>query len=116
MIGNLHPHDTTSPKLARQRREVAAVAEGPADGVLEALASVCRSHAGDGPMENTCVHAEPYGTCSSTLLRLGPDASELRYADGAPCLREYTDFTHLLSELDRESTQAEGPTSVRKVS
>lgn len=118
VIGNLHPRDTTSPKVARQQREVAAIAAGPVDGVLDALASVCRSHAGEGPMENTCVHAEPepYGTCSSTLLRQGPDTSELRYADGAPCVREYTDFTHLLSELDRESPRAEGPTSARKVS
>lgn len=116
VIGNTHPRETGHPKLSWQRREVEAASRLPADRVLDALARVCRSHAGDGPFEHTCVHADPYGTCSSTLLRLGPWESELRYADGAPCRREYRDFTHLLSDLDLPSSRAGGPNSVRKVS
>lgn len=98
VIGNLHPNEL-NPKLARQRQEAARAAEAPAERVLDELEALCGSHAGDGPFEHTCVHAEPYGTCSSTLLRLGPGGSELRYADGAPCRREYRDFTNLLFEL-----------------
>jgi uncharacterized protein with NRDE domain len=116
VIGNVHPRATDGPKLSRQRREVAAVLRRPANGVLAGLADVCRSHAGDGPFEHTCVHADPYGTRSSTLLRLGDETSELHFADGAPCRRAYRDFTHLLSELDLESPRAGGQASVRKVS
>ena len=99
VIGNVHPNDVSHPKVARQRQEVARAAEAPAERVLDELAAVCSSHAGDGPIEHTCVHADPYGTCSSTLLRLGPGGSELRYADGAPCRRDYRDFTNLLFEI-----------------
>jgi uncharacterized protein with NRDE domain len=116
VIGNVHPSETAHPKLARQRREVAAVLRRPPAGVLAGLADVCRSHAGEGAFERTCVHADPYGTRSSTLLRLGHEGSELHYADGAPCRRAYRDFTHLLSELDLGSPRAGGQASVRKVS
>jgi uncharacterized protein with NRDE domain len=116
VIGNVHPGETNSPKLTRQRRELNALLRKPAAGVLSGLAEMCRSHAGDGPFEHTCVHADPYGTRSSTLLRLGDETSELLYADGAPCRAEYRDFTHLLGELDLGSPRAGGQASVRKVS
>jgi uncharacterized protein with NRDE domain len=116
VIGNVHPRETAIPKIARQRREVTALLRKPPGGVLSGLAEMCRSHAGDGPFEHTCVHADPYGTCSSTLLRLGEDTSELQYADGAPCRRAYRDYTHLLSELDLGSPRTGGQASVRKVS
>ena len=117
VVGNVHPNDTSHPKLQRQRGEVRAAAGQPEDRVLSALAEVCRSHEGDGAMQHTCVHAEPYGTCSSTLLRLGQEGSELHYADGAPCRREYRDFTHLLSELGLGSPRAGGQdNSMRTIS
>jgi len=116
VIGNVHPSDDTSPKLARQRREVDRAMRAPEEALLGGLAEVCGSHAGKGPLEHTCVHAEPYGTCSSTLLRLGPDDAELRYADGAPCRRGYRDFTHLLSELDLGPPRTEGSKRMRTVS
>ena len=53
------------------------------------------------------MHAGEYGTRSSTLLRLGAQAGELRYADGAPCAAPYRDFTPLLlDELDLRSARA----------
>jgi uncharacterized protein with NRDE domain len=116
VIGNVHPRETQIPKLDRQRRELADLLRKPPAGVVSGLAEMCRSHAGDGPFEHTCVHADAYGTRSSTLLRLGDDGSELHYADGAPCRREYRDYTHLLCELDLGSPRAGGQASVRKVS
>ena len=107
VIGNVHPEDREFPKVARQRAEVDAVVGAPEDRVLDTLADVCRGHDGAGPMEHTCVHSEPYGTCSSTLLRLGRE-SELHYADGAPCRTAYRDFTPLLSELGLAPPRAGG--------
>lgn len=115
VIGNVHPDDTGFPKLARQRQEVEAASRSSADRVLGELAGVCSSHEGGSSMEHTCVHAEPYGTCSSTLLRLGSEGSELHYADGAPCHREYRDYTNLLFELGLGSPRAGGQDSVRKI-
>jgi uncharacterized protein with NRDE domain len=116
VIGNLHPSETQAPKLVRQRREAAALLGRPRGDILSGLGDMCRSHAGNGPFEQTCVHADPYGTRSSTLLWLGDEDSELHFADGAPCRRAYRDFTHLLPELDLGSPRAGGQASVRKVS
>lgn len=116
VIGNGHPGETSHPKVARQRREVTLVATAAPERVLDELAEICRSHEGGSPLEHTCVHADPYGTRSSTLLRLGESGRELRYADGPPCSREYRDFTPLLTELDPGSPRREGQDSMRKVS
>jgi uncharacterized protein with NRDE domain len=114
VVGNVHPADASSPKLARLRGEAAGCVSS--DRVLDELAEVCRSHAGDGPLESTCVHAGDYGTRSSTLLRLGRNDGELLYASGAPCAREYTDFTPLLHEIGLVRSAASGHDSARKVS
>lgn len=101
VIGNVHPLATESLKLDRLRREVAAVATGPADAALASLGVLCASHTGTELLDQTCVHAGPYGTRSSSLLRLSAAAgeSEFHFCDGAPCERAYEDFTTLLSEL-----------------
>lgn len=118
VIGNVPPADRSSTKLARLRREVQHIAQGPAERVLDSLAAVCRSHAGGDPLEATCVHAGAYGTRSSTLLLLSdrPGSGVMRYADGFPCGAEYLDFTPLLRDLDQESRSVEGETTARKVS
>ncbi|MFB6121065.1 MAG: NRDE family protein [Halobacteriaceae archaeon] len=36
-----------------------------------------------------CVHGDGYGTQSSSLLSLGPDGADWRYADGPPCETAY---------------------------
>jgi uncharacterized protein with NRDE domain len=114
VVGNVHPADASSPKLARLRDEAAAsVSSGR---VLDELAEICRSHAGSGPFDATCVHAGDYGTRSSTLLRLGREDGELFYASGAPCAREYMDFTPLLHEIGVVRSPAPGHDSARKVS
>ena len=95
VIGNVHP-DEDSAKLERLRAEVDGIARAGAS--LDALAGVCRHHAGSSPLESTCVHAGAYGTRSSTLLRLGADPA-LRYADGPPCEAPYRDLTPLLRDL-----------------
>jgi uncharacterized protein with NRDE domain len=114
VIGNVHPGDASSVKIARLRQQVAACTSS--ERVLDDLAEICRSHAGSGPFESTCVHAGEYGTRSSTLLRLGPDEGELLYAGDAPCAREYSDFTPLLRELGPRRARAVGHDSARKVS
>jgi uncharacterized protein with NRDE domain len=101
VIGNVHPLERGSEKLARVRREAARAGAAPPSEVLGRLAQVCRDHEGDGAIDSCCVHAGPYGTRSSTLLRVGgDDGGELRFADGAPCRQPYRDFTALLGELD----------------
>jgi len=95
VIGNVHPEES-SPKLARLRRELEPIAGRGAP--LDALAALCRSHVADSPFESTCVHAGPYGTRSSTLLRLGANPA-LHYADGPPCQTPYRDLTPLLHDL-----------------
>jgi uncharacterized protein with NRDE domain len=109
VIGNAHPAEAT-PKIARLRAEVERVAAGPASGVLDALAGVCRSHEGADALAATCVHAGAYGTRSSTLLRLGdaPGDDVLLYAAGPPCRCDYRDFTPLLRELGLDSPGSEG--------
>jgi len=108
VIGNADPDDRGVPKIARLLARAERIAEGEADGALDALAEVCRSHEGDGargPLDDTCIHAGGYGTRSSTLVRLGPDASrsEFRHAEGAPCETEYEDLSPFLLELVRRA-------------
>lgn len=101
VIGNGHPLAPRSPKLARVRRAAGLAGAAGPSGVLDLFARICRDHDGDEPVDSTCVHAGPYGTRSSILLRVGGDGpGELRFAAGAPCRHEYRDFTALLGELD----------------
>jgi len=103
VVGNGDPGDPGEPKEARQRAEVHRALAGSPGDLLDALADVCRGHdpEGAGPLEHTCIHADGYGTRSSTLLALGaePAGGVLRYAAGPPCRTPYGDFTHLLREL-----------------
>ena len=119
VIGNADLDAAPPPKVARIAREAAQVASAPDDALLERLAALCRSHAGDGtPTDSICVHAGSYGTRSSTLLRLAEaaSASALLYADGEPCRTAYRDFTPLLHQLASEAGPGEGATSVRRPS
>ena len=49
------------------------------------------------------------------LLATGA-APELRYADGAPCVRDYEEFTPLLHELGRTGRVVTGDLATRNVS
>lgn len=101
VIGNFHPLEHRSDKLDRVRRAAERAGSSSASAVLDELAEVCRSHDGEDA-DAACVHAGPYGTRSSTLLRVGgADAGEFRFAAGPPCQHPYGDFTALLGELDR---------------
>ncbi len=104
VIGNADPNDTSVPKIERVAREAERIAAGREADALDALAALCRSHQGGvGTLEAPCIHAGPYGTRCSTLLRRGrnPEADAFRFADGAPCQTAYHDLTPLLRELDR---------------
>jgi uncharacterized protein with NRDE domain len=108
VIGNADPDDRRVPKIARLLAQAEKIAAGDVEDALDSLAEVCRSHEGGGergPLDDTCIHAGGYGTRSSTLLRLGPDAARnrLRHAEGAPCETEYEDLTPFLSELDHRA-------------
>ena len=109
VVGNLHP-DESSPKLERLRRDAKPLTE-PGAATPEALAELCRDH-GDGLADQAvCVHAGPYGTGSSTLLRIGAQPW-LHFSEGPPCRAPYRDSTPLLRQLglDRaaEGVQARG--------
>jgi uncharacterized protein with NRDE domain len=115
VIGNVHPLDRTTRKVARLRDEVAAATTRPAAEIPARLIDVCRSHAGADPLEQTCVHAGEYGTRSSTWLRLGDEDAEFHYADGSPCGRAYEDCTPLLGELGLVPPRLGTHTSMRKI-
>jgi uncharacterized protein with NRDE domain len=107
VIGNSDPA-TSAPKLARLRERARAAAHENRSDVLEALADLCREHAGaGGPLDDACVHTLRYGTRSSTLLQLG-DRDSLRFADGPPCRTAYEDFSHLLLALGRPAAASAG--------
>jgi uncharacterized protein with NRDE domain len=113
VIGNLHPLEPRSQKLERVREAAQRAGAASRAAILDELAEICRDHEGEGAVDAACVHAGPYGTRSSTLLRVGgSDAGELRFAAGAPCQHSYRDFTTLLGELD--SGRA-GESLVRKI-
>ena len=106
VIGNTDPNSQRVPKVAGLLGEAERVVSGRLEDAMDALAQVCRVHdAGEGPLDDTCIHADGYGTRSSTLLRLGGRREEraLLFADGPPCKTAYEDLTPLLGELDRKA-------------
>jgi uncharacterized protein with NRDE domain len=55
-----------------------------ADAWLDRAATLVRDHD-----YGVCVHGDGYGTRSSSLLLLGPDRREFRFANGPPCETDY---------------------------
>ena len=110
VIGNGDPDSRRLPKVARLLDEAEVIARGNADDALAALERTCATHLDSAhPFEATCIHAGPYGTRSSTLLRRGarPDQDVFRFASGPPCTHRYEDFTPLLAQLDRTGMHPE---------
>lgn len=116
VLGNADPNARAVPKLDRMLGRAEAAAQAAPDRVLDELATICRDHAGDGPLGAACVHAGRYGTRSSTLLRLGAAGPVLLHAEGPPCSTAYQDFTPLLLELDRSRESGPGGPVARKAS
>jgi uncharacterized protein with NRDE domain len=111
VIGNADPDAREVPKVSRLLEEAERACEAPPERLLEALGGICRRHgAGARPLDDTCIHAGPYGTRSSTLLRLSaaPTESLWWYADGPPCTTPYRDFTPLLRQLGTPAALPEG--------
>lgn len=103
VIGNADPDSADVPKVARLLAEAQRVAEGRSEDALRQLARLCRGHEGPGaPLEDTCIHAGPYGTRCSMLLqrRADPANDRFLFADGPPCEANYEDLTPLLAALD----------------
>ncbi|MCG8590111.1 MAG: hypothetical protein MJE66_12540, partial [Proteobacteria bacterium] len=111
---NVDPDDESHPKVARVLEQARKVAGGPPPQALDALAEICREHAGAEPgLGDTCVHLDGYGTRSAFLLQLpetsdvphsagpGAGAARLAYADGPPCRNEFRDFSQLLFASSR---------------
>lgn len=109
VVANADPDDRSVAKVDRLLGEAERIAEGPPETWLDALAAVCRGHEGGAPLGAACVHHGPYGTRSSTLLRVdhGRGRGELRFSDGPPCRTAYRNLSFLLHELPR----AGGPTA-----
>ena len=103
VIGNADPNDRDHPKVSRILREAEGVAAGSSARALDALAEICRSHAGgaENPLAQTCIHlrggegasgsANPagYGTRSSMLYKRGtrPEEASFLWSEGK-ALRE----------------------------
>ena len=128
VIGNADPTQPPTPKLEKLIGRAERAAGSDSSSVLDELAAICRGHDGDGDaLQDVCVHAGPYGTRSSTLLRLGgteddsagdtqdPRTWELRYTDEPPCTSDYRDYTPLLRELVASSS-SEGNSTRRNIS
>ena len=124
VIGNADPNARDSAKVHRTLERSRSLLAGDASQDLEGeLAALCRSHdAGTAeadtaadPLASVCVHAGPYGTRCSTLLRLAPAGNFLRHAEGAPCTSPYRDLTPLLVELAEGLGSPNSP-RVRKAS
>ena len=102
VIGNADPDDRSVPKVARLLDRVERlVAEGSSDPLAE-LREIVKGHEGmGGPLDDTCIHTDSYGTRSSTLLMLADESSGgvLQHAEGPPCETPYEDRSHLLREL-----------------
>ncbi|MBW2418905.1 MAG: NRDE family protein [Deltaproteobacteria bacterium] len=82
VIGNGEPNDRSHSKIGRILGRAEQAAKMPREGVLDALAEICREHeAGGDPRSDTCVHLGGtgwggYGTRSSVLLMLAdPDSA-----------------------------------------
>ena len=119
VIGNVDPTQPPPAKLRRIAEAAERARAAGVDGVVDALAEVCRSHDGDGgALDDPCVHTPAYGTRSATLLRLGDSdvGSVFRFAEGAPCKTDFVDFTPLLGELGRQARFVTGDSPMRKVS
>jgi hypothetical protein len=117
VIGNADPDARTVAKIHRTMERAERVAAGPAAGIRDGLAELCRTHGDDpDPKGDTCVHLGGYGTRSSTLLRLGSKKDLLEHADGPPCTSPYGDFTPLLGELGRTASARSGEMATRKAS
>ena len=109
VIGNGDPDSRRVPKVARLLDEAEAIARGRPERALAGLARACRAHrGGESPLEDTCIHAGPYGTRSSALLRWGgrSEAEVFRFANGPPCTSDYEDFTPLLTQLEQTGLRA----------
>jgi uncharacterized protein with NRDE domain len=108
VIGNGDPDSRRLPKLARLLDEAESIARGRPEEALDGLGRICRTHRGGAsPFEDTCIHAGPYGTRSSALIRWGKrgGADAFRFANGPPCQSAYEDFTPLLTQLDETGLQ-----------
>jgi uncharacterized protein with NRDE domain len=116
VVGNVDPADLGDSKVARVRERAEKAASVSRARVIDELADVCREHdSGAGPLGDTCVHFDGYGTRSSALLMLADteDESRLFFADGPPCRTEYINSTSLLRALSRQASDASGESSSR---
>lgn len=117
VIGNVEPDSIADPKVGRLLALAEKLVQGPAESVPQGLVEICRAHDGGGALEDTCIHAGGYGTRSSSILRIGATVSDSFwwFADGAPCVTGYEDFTHLLYALGQSTGAGAGERAARAV-
>jgi uncharacterized protein with NRDE domain len=99
VLCNRDVNDPAVSKVARIQRELDRLdLAAPFGRLFEALAALLASHAAD-PFESLCVHADAYGTRSSSIWAIGERSWRLWFSDGAPCANKYLDYTRLLEGL-----------------
>ncbi len=106
--GNINDVDTV--RIRRARRLLEQNVHTELHTLLPLLERVCQDHeAGVQDRETICMHRpqDNYGTVSSTVLALRPETegSVYRYADGAPCLTPYKDYSYLFSRQRKAVTE-----------
>ena len=95
LLTNLDVNDPTCPRIAASHQRFAAAGDAFArDGAVDAFVSTLHEILADhataldprGP-GSLCVHADRYGTRSSSVLLVPADLRDIRYlhADGPPC-------------------------------
>jgi uncharacterized protein with NRDE domain len=105
VLTNLDVNDPRCPRLASahagfERVTPVLVADRAEAEIVEALARVLRDHAGSAdasgadPFARVCVHAEGYGTRSSSIVLLRRDGAVAYFhADEAPCRAPFRRIT-----------------------
>jgi uncharacterized protein with NRDE domain len=105
VLTNIDVNDPRCPRLASahagfERATPALTGGRPEDEIVEALATVLRDHRGSAdasgtdPFARVCVHADGYGTRSSSIVLLRRDGTVAYFhADEAPCRASFRRIT-----------------------
>jgi uncharacterized protein with NRDE domain len=80
--------DLDDPAMPEKRVLNEFMVRNPGLPSANALTEFLASHEGPRPI---CKHGDRFGTVSSTILSFGTDGARMLYADGRPCVTDYTD-------------------------
>jgi uncharacterized protein with NRDE domain len=91
-LANGDMDDANHPRLKKVMELTENIETLKLDEAIGLLKSLCNQHAETKqPLDSVCIHGESYGTVSSTIVALSPDARKTIYlhAEGNPCNAKY---------------------------